>query len=354
MTSKERVKLALAHKQADRVPVDYEANPEIDERLKSRLGLAADDQEGLLAALGVDIRGVYAPYAGPKLHADVPGRVVDEWGRRARWITHETGGYWDWCDWPLSQATPEEVEAWPMPSADHYDYSTIARQCRQWPDRFILAGSPGIGDIINATAMLRTMEQVLVDLITDDPAGLLLIDRRLQVHLEMMRRTLQAGEGMIDMLLIGEDLGTQRGPTMSLELFRRHLRPRMQKFVDLGRQFGIPVMIHSCGSSSWAFDDFLEMGITVVDTLQPEALNMAPAYLKQRWGESLSFHGMISTAGPVACGSVADVIDNVRQTLQVMKPGGGYILAPTHMLQSNSPVENVLAMYQAAREYGRY
>jgi uroporphyrinogen decarboxylase len=156
------------------------------------------------------------------------------------------------------------------------------------------------------------------------------------------------------MLVIGEDLGTQIGPMIGPELFRRRLRPRHQRFVDLGKQHGAAVMIHSCGSSSWAFDDFIEMGIDAVDTLQPEAKDMAPAYLKRRWGEGLSFHGCISTAGPVAYGSVDDVVANVRETLDAMMPGGGYMLSPTHQLQSNSPVENVVAMYEAAREHGRY
>ena len=113
-------------------------------------------------------------------------------------------------------------------------------------------------------------------------------------------------------------------------------------------------MVHTCGSSSWAYDDFIEMGVSVVDTLQPEAKNMQPAYLKQRFGGKLAFHGCISTAGPVAYGTVDDVVANVRETLEIMMPGGGYALAPTHQLQDNSPTENVLAMYEAAREYGVY
>jgi uroporphyrinogen decarboxylase len=91
-----------------------------------------------------------------------------------------------------------------------------------------------------------------------------------------------------------------------------------------------------------------------VDTLQPEAKNMAPAYHKARWGGRLAFHGMISTAGPLAYGSVEDVVRTVRETLRIMMPGGGYCLAPTHAIQSNSPTENVLAMYEAGREYGMY
>jgi len=354
MTSKQRVLAAVAHKQPDRVPVNYLANPGIDRRLKEHFGIDPADDEALRKALGVDFRMANPTYTGNKLHADYDDRRVDNWGIHRRWVQHETGGYWDYCDWPLTQATVEQIDDWAMPSPDDYDYSALARTCEKYRDYCVVLGHPGIGDIINATSMLRTMEQVLIDLITDDPAGLRLIDRRQEIVVEIIRRSLEAAEGKIDMLWIGEDLGTQIGPIISLELFRRHIRPRLQKFVDLGRRWNIPVMMHSCGSSSWAFDNLIEMGVSVIDTLQPEAKDMAPAYIKQRWGDKLAFHGCISTAGPLACGSVDEVVGNVRETLEVMMPSGGYLLAPTHEIQDNSPTENVVAMYEAAREFGRY
>jgi len=354
MTSKERVLTAIAHQQPDRVPINYIANPGIDGRLKAYYGLRPDDNEGLYRVLGVDLRRVAAPYTGPALHAPVPDRVIDMWGIRRRWIEHESGGYWEYCDFPLRDATLEEIEAWPFPDSDHFDFAAAAEQCRQLGEYCIVAGGPGFVDIINHSGMVRTMEQVLVDLLTDDPACLRLIDRRLEVELAIAARTLEAAKGLVDLFYIGEDLGTQQGPLISLELFRKHFRPRHQRMIDLAKSYNLPVMIHSCGSSSWAFDDFIEMGIDVVDTLQPEARDMAPAYLKSRFGDRLAFHGCISTAGPVAYGAPDDVTANVRDTLEIMMPGGGYILSPTHQLQDNSPTENVAAMYEAGKEYGLY
>jgi len=354
MSPKERVLTALARGRPDRVPINYSANAGIDKRLKAHFGLKENDGEGLLEALGVDFRGVGAPYVGPKLHPDAPGQSVDNWGIHRRWVEHESGGYWDYCEWPLASATLEQVEAWAMPSPDDHDYSGVYEQCKRNAKYAVSVGSPGIGDIINSNGMLRTMEQTLVDLITDDPAGLRLIDRRHEIQLEVLRRTIEAANGLVDFLWLGEDLGTQISPMISKELFRRHIRPRHQKFVDLAKAHGLPVMIHCCGSSSWAFEDFIEMGIAAVDTLQPEARNMSPAYLKKHFGGRLAFHGCISTAGPVAYGTVRDVIDNCRETLDIMMPGGGYCFAPTHCLQDNSPTENVVAMYETAREYGRY
>ncbi|MBI2942216.1 MAG: hypothetical protein HYY04_17445, partial [Chloroflexi bacterium] len=155
-------------------------------------------------------------------------------------------------------------------------------------------------------------------------------------------------------LWLGEDLGTQRGPLISIATFRQHIRPRYERFCALAQAYGVPVMIHTCGSSSWAYEDFIEMGITVVDTLQPEARNMEPEYLKRTFGGRLAFHGCISTAGPVSFGTVQEVVDSCRRTLGVMMPGGGYCFAPTHQLQDNSPTENVLAMYETALRDGVY
>ncbi len=353
MTPKERVLTAFAHGSPDRVPINYSANAGIDRRLRDYFGLEKDDSLGDL--LGVDFRGVGAPYVGKRLHAEVEGHHVDPlWGVHTRWIEHETGGYWDYCDFPLKDADEETVARWPMPNPDDFDYRAVGASCDRQAHWAICTGGAGLPDIINGNGMLRSMEQVLVDLITDDPAGLLLIDRRVEIALEITRRTLEAGGGKIDILWLGEDLGTQIAPIISLDLFRRHIRPRQQRFVDLARTFDIPVMIHTCGSSSWAYEDFIEMGIGGVDTLQPEAVNMSPEYLKQRFGGRLFFHGCISTAGPVATGSVDDVVADCRQTLDIMMTGGGYCFAPTHCLQDNSPTENVVAMYETAHRHGRY
>lgn len=354
LTPKDRVLTTFARQQADRVPINYFYNPGIDRRLKQHFGLHEDDHEGLRQALGVDFRTVEAPYVGPKLHPDAPGCQVDFWGVHRRWIEYGVSGYWDYVDFPLKEATLEDVEAWPMPSPDDFDYARIAEQCAQYRDYCVVIGGAGIADCINSTGFLRTMEQVMVDLITDNAACLRYMDRKCQVQIQVLERALDAAKGGIDVLWMGDDLGTQRGPLISKRLYRKHLRPRHKPFVDLARSYDIPVAFHSCGSSSWAFDDFAELGIAVVDTLQPEAKDMAPAYLKATYGDRLAFHGCISTAGAVSYGTVEETVEHVRTTLEIMMPGGGYALAPTHQLQDNSPTENVVAMYEAARRYGVY
>ena len=356
MISKERVLTAIANQTPDRTPVNYLANADIDQRLKRHFGLQPDDAEGLLRALSVDLRGIGARYVGRKLHEDVPERdvKVDNWGIHRRWVEHETGGYWDYCDFPLQDADEQTVANWPMPSPDDYDYSVVREQCERHRQYACVLGHAGIGDVINSSGMLRGMERTLMDLINGDPAGLLLAERRTAINVEILRRSFEAAAGGIDMLWMGEDLGTQIAPIISLRLYRKTIRPLHQRIIDVAKQYNVPVMVHTCGSSSWVYEDFIEMGVNVVDTLQPEAANMAPAYLKKTFGGRLAFHGCISTAGPVATGTVDETVQYCKDIMDIMMPGGGYCFSPTHSLQDNSPTENVVAMYETAKQYGLY
>lgn len=352
---KDRVRAFFARGHADRVPINYLYNPGIDRRLKERLGLAANDWEGLHLALDVDFRSVYAgSYQGPPLHSPIPDRQIDMWGARTRWIEHESGGYWDFCDFPLRDATQDDIERWPMPDPDRFDYSGVAALCRRFADYGLLIGNPGIGDCLNTSGMVRSAEQVLLDLGERNPALLRLIDRRTAVQLRILERVLELAQGAIDGMWLGEDLGSQVGPLISLRTYREVIAPRHQRFIDLAKAYGVPVMIHCCGSSSWAFDDFARMGISAVDTLQPEARKMEPAYLKATYGDRLAFHGGWSTAGKVVSGTVAEAEADARAILDAYMPGGGYAFSPTHQLQDNTPPENVLACYAVARDHGRY
>jgi uroporphyrinogen decarboxylase len=141
---------------------------------------------------------------------------------------------------------------------------------------------------------------------------------------------------------------------ISQDMYRESMRPIHKRFFDLAKAYNKPSIVHTCGSSSWVYDDFIEMGVTGVDTLQPEAANMSPEYLKARFGSKLCYRGCISTAGPLAFGTAEEVREYVRRTLEIMMDCGGYHFAPTHAIQDNSPTENVIAMYQAAHDFGVY
>lgn len=355
MTAKERVLKTFNLEKTDRVTIGYEANQGIHKRLLNALDIPENKSEQLLEALGVDYVGVGAVYTGPLLYKKLPGREIDVLeGCYMRWVEHETGGYWDFCDFPLQGADDDIIANYPVPNPDYFDYEIIGDKIKAFKDYAIHIGGPGVPDIINSNGRIMGMEDILVHLITENEAALTFIDRRIDMQLKVMERTLDKYKGKIDFIWLGEDLGTQHTPMISLDLFRKVFRPRHQKFVDLAKAYNIPAMVHTCGSSSWAYEDFIEMGISGVDSLQPEAENMSPGYLKEHFGGRLAFRGCISTAGPLAYGTVEETVTNVKDILKIMMDGYGYHFAPSHMIQDNTPTENVLAMYQAAHDYGVY
>jgi len=355
MTSKERVVATMKFEETDRVPIDYDANRGIDLKLKKHFGVDKNDRDGIRDALGVDMRKIKAPYKGPRLHDLIKDRQVSaEWGWRTKWIEHATGGYWDFCEFPLETAEYDEVLNWPMPSADDYDYDQLEANSEKYKDYALYIGDPGLACVMNTAGFFRGMEQLFIDLITDDEAGILLIDRFIKIQYEQTKKILERVGDKLDYMWLGEDLGAQYSPLISKELFDRHIISRQKPFFDLAKQYDLPVMLHTCGSSSWAYEDYIKIGLNGVDTLQPEAKDMEPKYLKEKFGGRLFFHGCISTAGPLAYGTVEETVKDIKETLDIMMPGGGYMFSPTHAIQDNSPLENVLAMYETAHTYGRY
>ncbi len=357
MSSKERVRRTFHFEKADRVPIDYETNPTINRKFMAALGFREDERDAFRDALGVDYRAIDAPYVGPKLFPDVPGLNCDPlYGFYSRWVENQFGGYFDFCNFPLKDADEEKIAAFPTPNPDHFDYSAVADRVKKTRGYAIYVGNAGQPDIINSLGRVMGMEDTLVNLQLGDEATLDLMRRKTDFEREKLARLLDAikkAGGEPDFMWLGEDLGTQIAPMISHELFDRVFRPVFQSFVDLAKSHDIPVMIHTCGSSSWVYEKFIEMGIRAVDTLQPEAVDMSPKYLLERFGGRLNFHGCISTA-MLASYTADEITALCRETLALLKPTRGYHFAPTHAIQDNTPVENLVAMYQAAHVYGVY
>jgi uroporphyrinogen decarboxylase len=367
MTSKERVRRTIRREKPDRVPINYSSNPGVQSRLMEYLGLAPNDFGGLLNQLGMDFRGIGAGYTGPVLHTSARDdrRVDGMYGIVYKWIENKAGGYWDHCDFPLEFADAEEVAAWAMPDPDHFDYESLEAQIDGTAGYGIHLGGAGTACVINTAGFYRSMEQTFVDLITDDEAGMLLIDRFIGQQLAVLERSLsfidkiakkrgQKVNEIVDFVWMGEDLGTQHTPLISMEIFQKHILSRQKPFFELCKAYGLPTMLHTCGSSSWAYEPYIKAGLTGVDTLQPEAHNMDPAYLKKHFGGRLFFHGCISTGGPLAFGSAEDTVKDCTSILETMMPGFEYCCSPSPALQDNTPPENIVAAYNTAHSVGVY
>ena len=354
MTSRERVLKTFRFERADRVPLNYFANPIIHSRFAAFIGVDPKKANAVQDALDIDFRGSDPKYTGPFLFKEVPGINCNPvTGHYTKWVDNEFGGYEDYVYFPLANAEPEFIASYPVPNPDDFDYEGYADWLGTAGDRSVHVGGAGSGDIINRTGMLMGMENTLVNLATEDEATLAYLDRRISMQIKVLERQLETAKGRVDFMWLGEDLGTQIAPMISLEMYRRVLRPRQQRYVDLAKAYGLYVMVHGCGSSSWVYEDYIEMGINGVDTLQPEAVNMSPEYLKEHYGGRLCFHGCISTTGNLFYGSASDVAADVNRTLDILSETNGYMLSPAHNLQDNMPVENILAMYQTAHARGR-
>jgi len=201
--------------------------------------------------------------------------------------------------------------------------------------------------------MLFGYERVMLGMVERDPAVLRAFERISDFTYDYMSRLLEAGRGQVDVAYYGEDLGTQNGPRISLGLYRELIQPLWERHIRLAKQHGCFVMQHCCGSARAFYPEFVKMGVDVHDTVQAEAAGMDPDEIKREFGDRLSFHGGISIQRVLQTGSVEDVAAEVCRMVRALGRGGGYILAPTHWIQSGTPVDNVVAMYDVAREYSR-
>jgi len=344
MTSKERVLCSLDWREPDRVPIQIYLTPEVRTRLAEHFGRA-----DFLDSLGVDFRSVGPRWKG-KTRQPRNGITYDMWGAGYRRVEHESGGAYDEAVvLPLAKLkTMDDVEGYPWPSPDDYDYSGIPDQCEAAKDYAVCLGGAGVPDILNGVLRGRGMEQVLIDIATRDPVGLAIIDRRVDFWYEVIRRSLDAADGKVDILCLGEDCGNQNGRMFSPSDFEEVFRPRLQKFIDLAHRFGAKAMMHSCGDTHEIMPTFIEMGLDVLDAMQPEPPGMDPETIRATCKGKLAFCGLISTQRTLPHGTVEQCRAEARHRLDVIAKGGGYIFAPAHCIQPDTPLENVLAVYEEA------
>jgi uroporphyrinogen decarboxylase len=177
-----------------------------------------------------------------------------------------------------------------------------------------------------------------------------IIDRRVDFCYEVLRRGLQAARGKIGILCLGEDCGNQNGRMVSPKDFDQVFRPRLQRFIDLAHEFGAKAMMHSCGDTHDIMPTFIEMGLDVLDAMQPEPAGMNPDRIRALCKGRLAFCGLISTQHTLPHGTVAECRAEARHRLHIIARGGGYIFAPAHCIQPDTPLQNVLAIYEEALE----
>lgn len=344
MTSKERVLTAIGHRQPDRVPIDIYPREEVWRRLQAHFR-----GRDVLGMLGVDFRGVYPRYVGPEIPVPEGCEVVDEFGVGYRRVSTGTYINLEPAHLPWKDITTlEEVEAAFWPTADLYDYSDIEAQCEVLEEFAVCTGTWGTPDINNGVSFGRGMEQVMVDIMTEDPVGVAIIDKRCRCLYERWARTLEAAKGKIDILIMGEDTGHMNGPMFPPEVYDRFFRPRTQPFIDLAHAFGCKTLQHSCGANRSLMPTWIEMGHDVV-MVQPDPPGMEPEALKRDFGDRLTFLGLLSVQKTLPFADEEECRAVARHLIDVVGRGGGYIFAPANLIQPDTPLRNILAVYEEAQ-----
>ncbi len=362
MDSRERTFIALDHQEPDRIPVDCWISSGFERRLAAETGMSRAD---FLDRHDVDLRYIAGPeYTGPPLPRFDDGGDEDIWGVRRQSVEVDVGGgsetYHEVAHSPLSScAAVEEVEAYDhWPSPDWFDYGAIEAQCRALRDQGRV--TVFMGDRLNRLAQfkpamyLRGVERIFVDLVDQPDLVRAVIDRIRNFYLGYADRIFTAAAGQLDLLLMGDDFGSQRGPLMSPAMWRDFLAEGFAAYIDLAHAHGVRVMHHTCGSVRPLIPSLIDRGLDVLQSLQPEAHDMDPARLKAEFGQRLAFHGGISIQQTLPFGTEAEVREEVATRIAALGLGGGYILGTSHNLQADVPVANAESLFRAYRELGQY
>jgi len=381
-TPRERVLAALDHRESDRVPIDLGGNQTgihkaAYRRLIDRLGLReetvisdlvqqlARPSEAVLERLHVDTRYVAAggarSFTGGVVKRERGGRLwhdfTDEFG--VTWsMPDDEPRYFDISHSPLAGLSLEEIRAWPFPKGDDPTRFEGLREralaLRRETPYAVVSGISGV--VYEICWYMRGLERLFIDMMTQPEVLETLIDRTLEFWLDWFRLFLDEVADVVDVIMIGDDLAGQDGPLFAPRLYRRIVKPRQKRLVQYIRsRTKARIWYHTCGSVVEYLPDLLDNGIDVLNPVQISARGMEPGRLKAEFGDRLVFWGGgIDAQHVLPRATPAEVRENVRRNIEAFKPGGGYVFNNVHNIQADVPPENVLAMFDAAYEFGKY
>lgn len=385
LSSQERVNASIRREESDRIPCDFLATTEVWDKLIEHLrpdttGLEdmhwlEPGREAVMRRLGVDCRLFsYDMFCNPPETALKPGARVDWWSTLIRstpnrmwrqilpdgtlydvWGAHYQveehmfGQYEGFATWVLGEATSvEELKSHPWPSPDWWDFSELPamidrlQQDGPYHVRFRL------GSFFEQAWALRGLEQFMLDIGYKSPIPEYIMDRILEVHLENLKAVLEVAGDRLDMVYTYDDVATQTSLLISPRSWRRLVKPRHQKILDLIHSYGKTAMYHCDGAVAPLIPELIDIGVDVLNPVQPDAPGMEPAALKEQYGPQLTFHGGVDIIRTLPRGTQDQVREEVRARVKVLGAGGGYIMCSSHHIQPDTPLENVLAMYEPA------
>ncbi|MBX7237062.1 MAG: hypothetical protein K1X65_21950 [Caldilineales bacterium] len=374
MTSRERVLCALDHREPDRVPIFFGTSGATTmlapgyERLKAYLGIEREttvfwrglqyvlmDEEALLWS-GSDGRPLIPGPAPSTLARDLSADAyIDGWG--CLWERRPGSLYYEVMDSPIRTATLDDLDRIPWPELAHPSRFVGLRQRAKAIQEagYAVVALSGVTPF-EQSYLLRGVEQWLLDLAADPDFALALMRKTTDLMKAAVIQLLEEVGDAIDVLITGDDLGTQNSTLISPAMYRRLIKPfHIELMSEIKRRTRAKVFYHSDGNIISLLPDLIEIGVDLLNPVQVNAGDMGDtARLKREFGDRLSFCGAIDTGWVLPNGAPDDVRAEVRRRIKDLAPGGGYILASVHCIQPDVPLANVIAMLDEARRVGRY
>lgn len=382
MTSRERVLAALNHTEPDRVPIDLGGNQtgihkfaylellrplgmQDEMRIMDAVQQLAQPCEELLRRFHVDTRyiaaGAASDWKGGIVQERRDGRLwhdlVDEFG--VRWSMPDDQPYFmDITLHPLAGAAISDIKDYPFPKGDDPGrFQGLRERALLLKKETPYAVVSGISGVIYETCWyMRGLENWYMDMMMNPEFCEALLDQTLQFWLDWFRVFLDEVGDVVDVIMIGDDLAGQGGPLFNPDTYRTIVKPRQKRLVQyIKGRTQAKIWYHTCGACAGYIPDLLDNGIDILNPVQISAADMDPAVLKREYGDRLSFWGgAIDAQHILPVGSPEDVRQAVRENLQALKPGGGYVFNNVHNIQAGVPPENIVALYDAAYEFGFY
>lgn len=363
MTKRERFLSVINGLVPDRVPVLATLTPQVAVKLAERLGIDEDVQPvdsflstrvshvAIVNALGNDavIIGAGRQKGGETVKLE-DGRARDEFG----FISKPCGLYDEIVERPLANCeTPEDVMAYKFPDPnDPHRYELARKNYEKYHKDYAIVGDLE-ATIFETAWNLVGLEKFLMDIMCEEEYIDVLLDKVTEYSKAIALNLVDIG---CDMIWLGDDIGMQNAPMFNLDIHTRYFKPRMKEITDAikRRNPNVKIAYHSCGAIRSFIPNIIEMGIDILNPIQPLADGMNLAELKKAYGKNLIFFGCIDVQDVMPNGSKEDIQAEVKLRIEQGGKNGGLILAPAHNIQPDTPVENVLAMYEAIDKYGKY
>ena len=352
MNSKERVLKTIDLEEPDYIACDFQGTKLVVERLMKHF--CTDSYKVLLEKLGVDIvniRGQIEPvWIGPmpKVVTLDNGVRQNYLGFQMKTITTEFGDINEHCGFIFENAENiDEMEKFNWPVADWFDFTGLGKRLDEYDQFAVMAAGVSV---YQHPMMVRGTDKMLCDMVIAPETAEYLIDKYTNFYIEYFSRMFDAAKGRIDILRIADDLGMQDRTLISPMMFAEFVKPRVKKVTDMAHSYGVKVMLHSCGSIVEFIEEMIDVGVDILDPIQTKAKGMDPEILKKRFGGRICFHGSIDTQSTLPQGTPEEVENEVFDRIEVFGKKG-FIIAPSHTLQPDVPMENIISLYDSIHKY---